>query len=90
LSVQSAPEIRIGLGTCGVASGAEAVQGAALHAASKLGAPVKIKTVGCAGMCHLEPLIEIVESDGKSSFYGRVPPGAVPNIVARHFSPPRL
>jgi hypothetical protein len=42
-----AVEIRIGLGSCGVASGAEPIRDILQQAG-------EVKTVGCNGMCHLE------------------------------------
>ena len=47
------------------------------------------KAVGCGGMCHREPLVEVVE-DGRSVLYTRVTPEAVPAIVRRHLRPRRI
>jgi NADH-quinone oxidoreductase subunit F len=57
-------EIRIGLGSCCVANGSGAVY-AALHdalAAARVG--VAVKRVGCVGMCHQTPFVEIVAATG--------------------------
>ena len=66
---RGAVEIRIGLGSCGVASGGEAVRDALV----KAGASV-VKTVGCNGMCYREPLVEVVEADGRVATYANVTP----------------
>jgi len=82
---QDAVEIRIGLGSCGIASGAEPVHQALRLAARKAGAPRIVKAVGCKGMCHREPLVEIIGRDGGSALYGNVTPHAAEQIVRRHF-----
>jgi NADH-quinone oxidoreductase subunit F len=61
-------EIRIGLGSCGIASGGEAVRDALVKAGAT------VKAVGCNGMCYREPLVEVVEADGRVATYGNVTP----------------
>jgi NADH-quinone oxidoreductase subunit F len=70
-------EIRIGLGSCGIASGAEPVRDALVKAGAT------VKTVGCNGMCYREPLVEVVEADGRVATYGNVTPEMARNIVRR-------
>jgi NADH-quinone oxidoreductase subunit F len=78
---QPAVEIRIGLGSCGVASGGEPVRAALQQAAGARGI---VKTVGCNGMCHREPMVEVVDSNGRSTLYGNVTPEAAKRIVRQH------
>ena len=48
------------MGTCGIASGSEAVLKAVLAASEELGASgVLIKTSGCAGLCSREPMLTV-------------------------------
>jgi len=75
---QRAVEFRVGLGSCGVASGAEAVR----DALEREGAVVK--AVGCNGMCHREPIVEVVEPGGRSILYGNVDAPAARLIARRH------
>jgi NADH-quinone oxidoreductase subunit F len=79
-----AVEIRIGLGSCGVASGGEGVRAALEQAA---GARATVKTVGCNGMCYCEPMVEVVEPGGRSTRYGNVTPESARRIVRRHLRP---
>lgn len=79
-------EIRIGLGSCGIASGALEVQEALEDAVSLLGGGAFVKPVGCSGLCHREPLVEIVQN-GNRALYGNVTPGDVHKIVRRHVKP---
>ncbi len=83
-------EIRIGLGSCGVASGAEPVRVALEQAATKLGAPAAVKVVGCNGMCYREPMVEVAGRDGRIALYGNVTPETAPLIVGKHLRPGRF
>ncbi len=80
-------EIRVGLGTCGVAAGAEPVRDALLREARDAGLPHVVKTVGCNGMCHYSPLVEVVGTDGTTALYGHVTPRAAQVIARRHVRP---
>jgi NADH-quinone oxidoreductase subunit F len=80
-------EIRIGLGSCGVASGAEPVRAALEQAATKLGARGAVKAVGCNGMCYREPMVEVAGPNGRIALYGNVTPETAPSIVRKHLRP---
>ncbi len=80
-------EIRIGLGSCGIASGGQAVREALEEHAHQAGADGTVKVVGCNGMCHREPLVEVVDGDGYRTIYGDVSPEWARKIVARHVRP---
>jgi len=79
-----ADEIRIGLGSCGVASGAEPVRDILQQAAERAGTPGVVKTVGCNGMCHREPLVQVVEPDGRITLYGNVTIETAQHIARRY------
>ena len=83
-------EIRIGLGSCGVASGGEPVHEALRKAALEAGANGIVKKVGCNGMCHREPLVEVVEPNGRATLYGNVTPDTALRIARKHVHPRRL
>ncbi len=80
-------EIRIGLGSCGIAGGAESVRKAVEQEARQAGVTTVVKAVGCNGMCHREPLVEVVETDGTGTLYGNVTAEAARSIVRRHVRP---
>ena len=80
-------EIRLGLGSCCIAKGSDQVRDALLKTVRKLGIRTKVKRVGCVGICHQTPLVEIVMPDGRSFLYARVLPQDVEAIVLRHFKP---
>jgi NADH-quinone oxidoreductase subunit F len=83
-------EIRIGLGSCCVASGSKNVQQALVNALRETGINAQIKRVGCVGMCHRVPLIEIVPVDQEPILYDKVLPAEVKRIVSRHFKAEKI
>ncbi len=80
-------EIRIGLGSCCVASGSDEIRDAVKDTIERKGINVKLKHVGCVGMCHQVPLVEIVPTDGEPTLYSRVKAEDVDQIVQEHFQP---
>jgi NADH-quinone oxidoreductase subunit F len=82
---RSRGELRIGLGSCCVARGSRRVQQALEEAVADTGVSVSVKRVGCVGMCHQTPLVEVVPAGGRSFLYARVHPEDARAIVTRHF-----
>ncbi len=80
-------EIRIGMGSCCVASGSEEIQQALEETVRKDSLNLKIKHVGCVGMCHQVPLLEVVEHQKEPRLYAKVKPEDVKQIVEKHFKP---
>ena len=83
-------EIRIGLGSCCVASGSGQVQQALEQTLEDTNVHAQVKRVGCVGMCHRVPLLEILPPGGEPVLYDRVSPEEVNDIVLRHFQPASL
>jgi len=81
---EAAAEVRIGLGSCCIASGSGQVQAALEEAADDLGVKVNIRCGGCVGMCHRVPLVEVVDGRGQGVRYGNVSASAARNILRRH------
>jgi NADH-quinone oxidoreductase subunit F len=52
----SRPFVSVGLGTCGIGNGAEALRDALQKAAAARGSDVVVRRVGCFGFCAAEPL----------------------------------
>jgi len=80
-------EIRIGLGSCCVASGSDEIRDTVKDTIERKGLNVKLKHVGCVGMCHQVPLVEIVPTDGEPTLYSKVKAEDVDQIVQEHFQP---
>ncbi len=80
-------EIRIGLGSCCVAQGSGQVHEAIQRAIAQSGAPAVLKTVGCVGMCHQMPLVELVPAAGPARRFSKVQAQSVAAIVHSQFKP---
>jgi NADH-quinone oxidoreductase subunit F len=78
-------EIRIGLGSCCVASGSEEVKQAIEDVVSETGINLTLKNVGCVGMCHQVPLVEVIPHNGKTTLYAKVRPEEIRGIINSHF-----
>lgn len=83
-------EIRIGLGSCCVASGSGEIEKEVESVVNNSGLRVKLKHVGCVGMCHQVPLVEIVPNEGEPTLYAKVKPEDVKSIIETHFDPPNI
>lgn len=83
-------EIRIGLGSCCVASGSKEIQQEVENVVNESGLRVNLKHVGCVGMCHQVPLVEIVPNEGEPTLYAKVKPEDVKRIVESHFDAPNI
>jgi len=82
-------EFRVGLGSCGIANGARPVHDALQAAVREAGHGIA-KAVGCGGMCHREPLVEVTDGNGTHAVYTHVTAAQVPVIARRHLRPTRL
>ncbi len=82
-----AVEIRVVLGSCGVAAGAEQVQAALADELRLAGVAGLLKPVGCNGMCHWSPMVEIVGENGTRALYGQVTPEGARKLARTRVSP---
>jgi NADH-quinone oxidoreductase subunit F len=80
-------EIRIGLGSCCVASGSEEVKKAVEENVVDTGIRISLKNVGCVGMCHQVPLVEVIPHNEEPTLYAKVKPEDIAGIIANHFKP---
>ena len=80
--------LRIGVASCGIAAGAEAVQTRLRECAGN----IPVIGVGCLGSCYAEPMVEAVLDDGTGILYGNVTSDDVPEILElgekKRFTPP--
>ena len=80
-------EIRIGLGSCCVAQGSGQVHEALARVLESTHADANLKCVACVGMCHQTPLVEIVDTEGRSTLYAKARPEQARDLVLQHFRP---
>ena len=83
-------ELRIGLGSCCVSRGSGKLLDALEETMSRTGIEVRIKHVGCVGMCHQTPLLEVIPPESNSHLYACVQPEDAEAILLKHFKPPGL
>jgi NADH-quinone oxidoreductase subunit F len=83
-------EIKIGLGSCCVASGSHKVQQALERSLVETGINTQVKRVGCVGMCHRTPLLEVSVPNKESVLYDSVKPEDVRRILLKHYKPRTL
>lgn len=78
-------QIRISLGSCGMAAGAEETL-QAVHEYMKDGVfpETRLKIIGCTGLCTMEPIVQVLESDRELTTYGMVTPAVVERIFHEH------
>jgi len=87
---EAAGEIRIGLGSCCQARGSASVHEALAQAVLRMGVRATVKRVGCVGMCHQTPLVEILAPGEKPALYAEVLAEDAEALVRRHFRPAGL
>jgi len=74
-------EVQVGLASCGVAAGAER---AYVQLRETIGSKVRVKPVGCLGMCYNEPLVAVLTDAGERFLYGKVDAGRAERIAQEH------
>jgi len=87
ISDEELGEIRVGLGSCCVAQGSGEVHQAIGRTLAESGAEAVVKRVGCVGMCHQTPLVEIIRPGEKPELFAKVGAEDVNSIVLKHFQP---
>jgi NADH-quinone oxidoreductase subunit F len=80
-------EIRIGMGSCCMANGSDQVHDALEDALASIGIRAAVKRVGCVGMCHQTPLIEVDMPDQAAARYACTRPEHARAIIRHHFKP---
>jgi NADH-quinone oxidoreductase subunit F len=83
-------EVRIGLGSCCVASGSQAVKTALEEALQIDHIDVDVKQVGCVGICNQVPILEIHKEGEAPAVYARIKPEEVREVIRQHFRPVNL
>ncbi|MCD6424995.1 MAG: NADH-quinone oxidoreductase subunit NuoF [Anaerolineales bacterium] len=76
--------IILGMGTCGIAAGANQVADAVRSELKKHKIDAEIVNVGCIGMCHNEPLLDIQQPGQPRITYKNVKPAMVGKIIEKH------
>ncbi|WKY46347.1 NADH-quinone oxidoreductase subunit NuoF [Eubacteriaceae bacterium ES3] len=75
-------KIIIGEGSCGIAAGAHKVEERFDSLIHEHGVSVEIEKTGCIGTCYLEPIVDVVDDQGKKLTFVNVSEDDVAAIVA--------
>ncbi|MGQ9517932.1 MAG: NADH-ubiquinone oxidoreductase-F iron-sulfur binding region domain-containing protein [Anaerolineae bacterium] len=76
--------VMVGLASCGIAAGANETYEAFQRLIQERNlTDVQLEITGCNGLCHREPIVEIIGPDGHWTYYG-VKADRVPDIVDSH------
>lgn len=71
----------MGQGSCGIAAGANKVYAAIEGELKKRNLEAQLTLTGCIGMCYLEPIIDVINDEGKKTTYVMVTPEMVEEII---------
>jgi len=83
--VEGGIRIQVGMGTCGIASGAKAILLHFLELVEKNEVKnVSITQVGCMGECAYEPMAELIDESGQSFIYCSLTKEIVEDIFESH------
>jgi len=78
-------EVKVGLGSCGIAAGAEEVFQTAEDFFKSHAVSGKVVKTSCVGLCFAEPIVEIINGN-ESVFYGNVNKEKLKNILTAYFN----
>jgi NADH:ubiquinone oxidoreductase subunit F (NADH-binding)/NADH:ubiquinone oxidoreductase subunit E/Pyruvate/2-oxoacid:ferredoxin oxidoreductase delta subunit len=84
-AVKHRAQISIGLGSCCMAKGSDQLFHTLQETVDQMGADVLVKRVGCVGMCHRTPMIEVIQPGKPTVTYAGVETGEARRLVRRHF-----
>ena len=83
--VHDAARVVVGMATCGIAAGARPVMLAFMDEIDKRHLDhVTVSQTGCAGMCRLEPMVDVYVPGQEKVTYVKLTPDMVPRIVTEH------
>ncbi len=78
-------EIRIGLGSCCIASGSSGVKEELEKTLAGNKIKVDVKQVGCVGVCNQVPMMEIHKKGEAAAYYTKINANEVRDIIEKHF-----
>lgn len=77
--------IQVGMGTCGIASGAKQVlQSFIKELSARNLTNVVVTQVGCMGECAYEPMAEVIDENGQSFVYCTINDRIITEIIESH------
>ena len=76
----------VGMATCGIAAGARPVLNAFVEEVNNadLADKVSVTQTGCAGLCQLEPIVEVYEAGKEKVTYIKMTADKAKEVVEKH------
>jgi NADH-quinone oxidoreductase subunit F len=81
--------VLVHMGTCGIASGSRLVLDQ-LEEKLADSEDVSLRQVGCCGVCHSEPMITVIDPDGRRTMYGELDKEKLDRILGEHIQGGRV
>ena len=77
-------QIKVGMATCGIASGAKEIMKYLIEECEQLAVDVNVKQTGCLGYCYAEPMIEVLIPGAEPKVFGYVDNKKVREIIEKY------
>ncbi|MGF7058221.1 NADH-ubiquinone oxidoreductase-F iron-sulfur binding region domain-containing protein [Brassicibacter mesophilus] len=77
-------KIVVGQGSCGIAAGANKVYAAIENELKNRDIDAELTLTGCIGMCHLEPIVDVIDDNGNKETYVKVTTEMISDIIGKH------
>jgi len=78
-------KIIVGMATCGIAAGARPVMNALVEEIRLRNIQdVAVTMTGCIGVCRLEPIIEVYDSEDEKVTYVKMDPAKAKRVINEH------
>ncbi len=83
-NTEQAVQIKVGMATCGIASGAKEIMKFLLEECEHQAIDAQIKQTGCLGYCYAEPMVEVQLTDAEPIVFGYVDKKRASEIIEKY------
>jgi len=87
---ESVVQVKVGMGTCGIVSGAKETMTFFIDSLRKRNIAAVITQTGCMGYCHSEPTVEITLPGKEAVVFGHVNPQKADEIIEEYIKKGQL
>ncbi len=77
-------QIKVGMSTCGIASGAKEILQILKEECEQLAIDAQIKQTGRLGYCYAEPMVEVILPNSKPKVFGYVDKSRAKEIIEKY------
>ncbi|MHA1910372.1 MAG: NADH-quinone oxidoreductase subunit NuoF [Candidatus Kariarchaeaceae archaeon] len=77
-------KIRVGLASCGISAGGQVVYDEFEKEIGKLDKKAELAITGCLGICFAEPIVDVIDDEGKIFRYAKIDKKKALEIVQKH------